>query len=621
MRGRAVRHPRARAPASCCSHSVSGSAVLLCALAGVPGWSGTHVSALDNGVGLTPPMGWSSWNVFAGDIDEEKIRSTIDAMAGLLNAGYEYVNVDDNWMEPTRDADGNLQTRKDKFPRGMKYLADYAHGKGLKFGIYSAHGAKTCQGNAASYGHYQQDADLFASWGVDYLKLDSCGGYPANYSAHTVEEQYREYAAMRDALNATGRPIYYSICEINSVLPSAAVTTSPSSCGKTSAYTSLPWQKAGYDVPGLANSVLVEWVNNNNNFCVLGPPRAASSTLELVPCSAPAAQQQRWTAEKDGSLRSGGLCLDAANCGTQDGTAVALYACHPAGTAECGYKNQQWELAFGAGVSPTITNVNSGACLTTTLQGGGSFSTTRCTAAAAQSQAFEVSEGGQLQHAPPGGNRSCLVTSSSAHDPCCRSGWVSQVDSQQDLALDELSAPGYWNDNDMLSVGCNDAGHNGTTGTPCAGHQSLLEQRGQFALWAILASPLILGHDVRTMGADVRAIIANKDMIELNQDPLGYRARIVYQSDGYNRTLTTFVKKLAAPTSPRAAALFNRGSSAAKMTLTRTQLGFDAGSPCMCVDLRDLDTHKTVASGVRAEALYTANVLPHEVRTLRATCC
>lgn len=333
-------------------------------------------------------------------------------------------------------------------------------------------------GNAASYGHWDQDAQLFASWGVDYLKLDSCGGFPSNYSKFPLQEQYREYAAMRDALNRTGRPIYYSICEINAVTVSTAVKDSPSACGHRSAYTSIPWhaQPDKYDVPGLANSVLIEWVNNNNNFCV-----------------------------KHG-------------------------------------------------------------------------------------------------------------------DHCCASGWVSQIDSQQDLTLDSLSGPGFWNDNDMLSVGCNNATHNGTAGTPCAGYQTLLEQRSQFALWCMLASPLILGHDVRYMGADVRAIITNPDMIRLNQDPLGHRAAIVYQSDPYNRTLTVFVKHLADEQSPRAAALFNRGDVAGTIKLTREMMGFSNGT-CDCVDLHDLDQHTTVASKVRGEMLFDAQLKPHEVQTLRATCC
>jgi alpha-galactosidase len=114
---------------------------------------------LPAGLGLTPPMGWSSWNVFAAGIDEDKIMTSIDAMAELVSAGYQYVNVDDNWMEPHRDVNGSLVIRKDKFPNGMKYLADHAHSKGLKFGIYSAHGSRTCCGNAASGGddpHWQQ---------------------------------------------------------------------------------------------------------------------------------------------------------------------------------------------------------------------------------------------------------------------------------------------------------------------------------------------------------------------------------------------------------------------------------------------------------------------------------
>jgi hypothetical protein len=109
-------------------------------------------------------------------------------------------------------------------------------------------------------------------------------------------------------------------------------------------------------------------------------------------------------------------------------------------------------------------------------------------------QAFSVDTSGQV-HGPKG---LCLsVGGAGGDDHCCSSGWVSQIDSQQDLTLDELSGPGFWNDNDMLSVACNDETHNATPGTPCAGYQSALEQRGQFALWCIQASPLILGHDVR----------------------------------------------------------------------------------------------------------------------------
>ena len=379
-------------------------------------------------------------------------------------------------------------------------------------------------GNAASGGddpHWQQDADLFASWGVDYLKLDSCGGYEKNYSADPVGRQYANYAAMRDALNATGRPIYYSICEINGVIESDAVKNSPSACGKTGAYTSLPWhaQPDKYPVPELANSVLIEWVNNNNNFCVEGKPGAASGlhklTLQACKHSDPA---QQFTLESDGSIRQQGLatqCFDVDNCEKADGTPVAIYPCHPNGTAECGYKNQQFTVQRG-----TIRNVNSGTCLTASGSTvGASVTISACkdsgSGTDAKLQAFGM-KGGGVQG--PGGL--CLANGDAADESrghCCKSGWVSQIDSQQDLTVDELSGPGYWNDNDMLSVACNNETHNGTAGTPCAGYQSMLEQRGQFALWCIQASPLILGHDVRTMGPAARKIITNPDMIALNQ--------------------------------------------------------------------------------------------------------
>lgn len=173
----------------------------------------------------------------------------------------------------------------------------------------------------------------------------------------------------------------------------------------------------------------------------------------------------------------------------------------------------------------------------------------------------------------------------------------------------------------MLSVGCNEPGVNGTAGTPCAGYQTMLEQRAQFALWCIQASPLILGHDVTKMGKEVRAIITNKEMLALNQDSLGHRAAIVYQSDAYYRTITIFVKKLTDSKSPRAAAIFNRGGTIAKVTLTRAQMGFDpATAPCKSVTLRDVDAQKDVVSGVTASDLITATLQPHEVLTLRASC-
>jgi alpha-galactosidase len=156
---------------------------------------------------LTPPMGWNSWNRFGCHINEELIREIADAMvgSGMRDVGYIYLNIDDCWMAPSRDEEGNLQADPDTFPGGIKAIADYVHSKGLKLGIYSSAGTKTCQGLPASLDHEMEDAKKFAEWGVDYLKYDNC----YNQGRDAVER----YTKMRRALDATGRQIVFSICE------------------------------------------------------------------------------------------------------------------------------------------------------------------------------------------------------------------------------------------------------------------------------------------------------------------------------------------------------------------------------------------------------------------------
>jgi alpha-galactosidase len=162
----------------------------------------------DNGLARTPPMGWNSWNKFAGRVDDAAVRGMADAMAsnGMKDAGYVYINIDDTW-EGARDAQGNITTNK-KFP-DMKALADYVHSKGLKLGIYSSPGPNTCAGYEGSYGHEAQDAKSYAAWGIDYLKYDWCGAR----NIYTDEEMPAVYQKMGDALLATGRPIVYSLCQ------------------------------------------------------------------------------------------------------------------------------------------------------------------------------------------------------------------------------------------------------------------------------------------------------------------------------------------------------------------------------------------------------------------------
>jgi alpha-galactosidase len=169
---------------------------------------------LDNGLAKTPPMGWNSWNKYAcKGINEKVVRDTADAMAanGMKDAGYEYVVIDDCW-QTGRDAQGNIVADAEKFPSGIKALADYIHGKGLKFGIYSDAGTMTCAKRPGSIGHEYQDAKQYANWGVDYLKEDWCNTLPNQNSESS-------YTLMREALKASGRPILFSICEWGSTKP------------------------------------------------------------------------------------------------------------------------------------------------------------------------------------------------------------------------------------------------------------------------------------------------------------------------------------------------------------------------------------------------------------------
>ena len=164
------------------------------------------VLGVANGLAQTPPMGWNSWNKFACNVNEGLIRSAADRMvsSGMKDAGYTYIIVDDCW-QGARNAAGDIQPDVKKFPSGIKMLADYVHSKGLKFGIYSDAGTKTCGGYPGSRGHEFQDAAQYAAWGVDYLKYDWC-------STDTQDAQ-SSYLTMSQALAETGRPIVFSLCE------------------------------------------------------------------------------------------------------------------------------------------------------------------------------------------------------------------------------------------------------------------------------------------------------------------------------------------------------------------------------------------------------------------------
>jgi alpha-galactosidase len=180
----------------CCSYILISILLLLCS-------NGT--CAQDSRLARTPPMGWNSWNHFACEVSDAVIRAQADAMvtSGMKSAGYTYVLIDDCW-QGARDAAGYIRPNA-KFP-DMKALADYVHSKGLKIGIYSSPGPKTCGGFEGSFGHEEPDAKTYAAWGMDYLKYDLC-------SYDGMGDQVAAYKKMGDALKKTGRPMVYALCQ------------------------------------------------------------------------------------------------------------------------------------------------------------------------------------------------------------------------------------------------------------------------------------------------------------------------------------------------------------------------------------------------------------------------
>ena len=169
-------------------------------------------SSVSANLALTPPMGWNTWNKFACNVSADLIKQAADAMvkSGMKDAGYQYIVIDDCW-QVSRDGRGDIVADPQRFPGGIKAVAEYVHSVGLKFGIYSDAGSKTCEGRPGGLGHEYQDALQYAAWGVDYLKYDWCNT--------TTQDAKASYANIRAALDAAGRPIVLSICEWGKASP------------------------------------------------------------------------------------------------------------------------------------------------------------------------------------------------------------------------------------------------------------------------------------------------------------------------------------------------------------------------------------------------------------------
>ena len=365
-------------------------------------------NSLDNGLGLTPQMGWNTWNKFWCGINETLIHDSIDALinSGLFEAGYNYINLDDCWQK-YRGEDGYIIPDNDTFPHGIEPLVEYAHSKGLKFGLYSSAGNYTCQGRPGSLDFEEQDAKIYAKWNIDYLKYDNC--YNRGISSLI------RYPKMGDCLNETGHPIFYSLCQWGQEkvatwakdVGNSWRTTGDISDSWNSMITIIDqndkWYKyagpGGWNDPdmlevGNGGMTLTEYKTHFGLWCIskaplligcditnmsddikkiltnkeyiainqdkLGEqghkikrtqiiyppeydPDVQSSQLELVDCNGK--KSQKWYINEDGSIKNNNenLCIDIPNCEKEDST-VSTFGCHIGGESYCdASKNQEWD--------------------------------------------------------------------------------------------------------------------------------------------------------------------------------------------------------------------------------------------------------------------------------------
>ena len=407
--------------------------------------------ALDNGLGITPQMGWNTWNKFGCNINENLIRDTIDVLntSGLIEAGYKYINLDDCWQK-SRDENGKIVPDPDTFPNGIKPLADYAHSKGLLFGLYSDAGTFTCAGRPGSLDYEEIDAKTYAEWVVDYLKYDNC----YNKGISSLDR----YPKMRDALNSTGRHIFYSLCQwgeenvptwgrnvSNSWRTTGDISDNWNSMMKIIDINDKAYQYAGpggWNDPdmleiGNGGMTITEYKTHFNLWCIskaplligcdlttmtdeikdiltnpeliainqdsLGEqgrkikrtpielpedfhPVLENSELEIVECNGRI--EQKWYINEDGSIKNNNenFCIDIPNCVEYD-TKVSTYGCHINDKSYCSEsKNQMWTYSNGN----IISQMNASKCLDVYNHTGPSVQTYDCDGS--ESQKWEYDE-------------------------------------------------------------------------------------------------------------------------------------------------------------------------------------------------------------------------------------
>lgn len=463
----------------------------------------------NNGVAMTPPMGWSSWNLFRNKISEDLIKEIADAMqkSGLADAGYKYVNIDDCWQASTRDADGRLQCDKIHFPSGIRALADYVNERGIKLGIYSSNGTHTCEDYPASLLHERIDAETFASWGVEYFKYDFCHNKPiSNLAPRIIAVSFAKEGEGAAFARFTAKEMKLS--KMARIVPDEVI--------EDKCYVD------GLDSNSGSISVEVE-VEEAGEYILHIDIRKDSRDEKFI------------MAKVNGEEEYHIYCASRKNF-TPEGKLQAMI-----------------HLEKGANRVELLNPVGSrmdSAAIQYKLMGRELKRATKLYAekngVEEKPIVFSICEWGLNRPWKWGAEAGNLWRTT----PDIRADWLSILGLyEHTVRLYKYSAPGAWNDPDMLEVGNGDLTYE--------------ENKSHFSLWCMMNSPLILGNDVRKFikedgtvdtESKVYQILTNKKMISINQDPLGVQCR---------RIKTGLVDILVKPLDGNRAAVcaFNKSSS------------------------------------------------------------
>ena len=470
----------------------------------------TAVKRYDNGVALTPPMGWSSWNTFRQKIDEQIIRETAAAMkaCGLVDAGYQYLNLDDCWQSSIRDAAGRLQGDLTNFPSGIKKLVEDVNAQGLKLGLYTSNGTLTCEDLPASLGHEETDARTLAEWGVEYFKYDFCHNVKLPSKAPCIDKIMIGRAGERDRLTIQAET---AVLEGEAhIVEDQALDSGKYVAGLDANQGSLTFQNVEVEEAGeYVLTIGLRKKDDTNKFCMV-----TVNGTEHYHVSVPATKS--WSAtgriQVCVQLRAGGNTIKLHNPVASRFDSAALQ-----------YENmgrmlkkatREYAQRTGQAEKPIV---------------------------------YSICEWGWNKPYRWGREAGNLWRTT----PDIQASWLSILGIyEHNVKLHEYAGPGGWNDPDMLEVG--------------NGNLTFDENKTHFTLWCMMAAPLILGNDIRkfikadgTVDTENKtlAILTNREVIAIDQDPLGVQCRRV-RRDGLTDIL---VKPLE--NGELAVCFFNKGAS------------------------------------------------------------